>query len=76
MERNFRILDGVLRSLVINKQANFFFNRMVTRMLNRIVLIGRLTRDRKCCYTSNGTAVTSFTLAVQRNYTNQQGARG
>jgi len=26
-------------------------------------------------YTSNGTAVTSFTLAVQRNYTNQQGER-
>ena len=44
-------------------------------MLNRIVLIGRLTRDPEMRYTSNGIAVTSFTLAVQRNYTNQQGER-
>lgn len=44
-------------------------------MLNRIVLIGRLTRDPEMRYTSNGIAVTSFTLAVQRNYANQQGER-
>src|SRR5690554_1353957 len=44
-------------------------------MLNRIVLIGRLTRDPEMRYTSNGIAVTTFTLAVQRNYTNQQGER-
>ena len=41
-------------------------------MLNHIVLIGRLTRDPEMRYTSNGIAVTSFTLAVQRNYANQQ----
>lgn len=44
-------------------------------MLNRVVLIGRLTRDPELRYTSNGTAVTTFTLAVDRNYTNQQGER-
>src|SRR5690554_5035450 len=44
-------------------------------MLNRIILIGRLTRDPEMRYTSNGIAVTSFTLAVQRNYANQQGER-
>jgi len=44
-------------------------------MLNHIVLIGRLTRDPEMRYTSNGIAVTSFTLAVQRNYANQQGER-
>ena len=44
-------------------------------MLNRIVLIGRLTRDPEMRYTSNGNAVTNFTLAVERNYTNQQGER-
>src|SRR5690554_574021 len=44
-------------------------------MLNRIILIGRLTRDPEMRYTSNGIAVTNFTLAVQRNYTNQQGER-
>ena len=44
-------------------------------MLNRIVLIGRLVRDPELRYTSNGTPVSNFTLAVQRNYTNQQGER-
>ena len=44
-------------------------------MLNRIVLIGRLVRDPEPRYTSNGVPVTNFTLAVQRNYSNQQGER-
>lgn len=38
-------------------------------MLNRIVLIGRLTRDPELRYTSSGVAVTSFTLAVDRPFT-------
>lgn len=44
-------------------------------MLNRIVLIGRLTRDPELRYTSNGTPVCNFTLAVERNYTNGNGDR-
>lgn len=44
-------------------------------MLNHIVLIGRLVRDPELRYTSNGTPVSNFTLAVERNYTNQQGER-
>lgn len=45
-------------------------------MLNRVVLVGRLTRDPELRYTANGgTAVARFTLAVERNYTNQQGER-
>ncbi len=44
-------------------------------MLNKVVLIGRLTRDPELRYTSGGIAVTRFTLAVDRNYTNQQGER-
>lgn len=44
-------------------------------MLNRVVLIGRLTKDPELRYTSNGTAVATFTLAVDRNYSNQQGER-
>ena len=35
-------------------------------MLNRIVLIGRLTQDPELRYTKNGIAVASFTLAVDR----------
>ena len=42
-------------------------------MLNRIVLIGRLTRDPELRYTSNGVPVSNFTLAVERNYTNRDG---
>lgn len=44
-------------------------------MLNRIILIGRLTRDPELRYTSSGIAVTQFTLAVDRPFTSQQGER-
>ncbi|MCF6094660.1 single-stranded DNA-binding protein [Microaerobacter geothermalis] len=44
-------------------------------MLNRVILIGRLTRDPELRYTPNGVAVTTFTLAVDRPFTNQQGQR-
>ncbi|MED4399806.1 single-stranded DNA-binding protein [Metabacillus fastidiosus] len=44
-------------------------------MLNRVVLVGRLTRDPELKYTSAGTAVATFTLAVNRNFANQQGER-
>lgn len=44
-------------------------------MLNRIVLIGRLTKDPELRYTPNGAAVASFTLAVDRSRKNAQGER-
>lgn len=44
-------------------------------MLNRVVLIGRLTRDPELRYTPNGTAVANFRLAVDRPFANQQGER-
>lgn len=44
-------------------------------MLNRVVLIGRLTKDPELRYTPNGVAVASFTLAVNRSRPNQQGER-
>jgi single-strand DNA-binding protein len=44
-------------------------------MMNRIVLIGRLTQDPELRYTNSGTAVASFTLAVDRPRTNQAGER-
>ncbi len=43
--------------------------------MNKVFLIGRLTRDPELRYTSNNTAVASFTLAVNRTYTNQAGER-
>ncbi len=40
-------------------------------MLNKAVLMGRLTADPELRRTQNNTAVTSFTLAVNRSYTKQ-----
>jgi len=44
-------------------------------MLNRVVLVGRLTKDPDLRYTPNGIPVATFTLAVNRTYTNRQGDR-
>jgi len=44
-------------------------------MINNIVLIGRLTKDPDLKYTANGTAVATFSLAVNRNFTNASGER-
>jgi len=44
-------------------------------MMNRVVLVGRLTKDPDLRYTPNGVAVATFTLAVNRSFTNQQGER-
>jgi len=42
-------------------------------MLNKTVLIGRLTKDPEIRYTSANTPVASFTLAVNRNFKNKDG---
>ncbi|MCH1626771.1 single-stranded DNA-binding protein [Fredinandcohnia quinoae] len=44
-------------------------------MMNRVVLVGRLTKDPELRYTPSGVAVATFTLAVNRTFTNQQGDR-
>lgn len=44
-------------------------------MINNTTLVGRLTKDPELRYTNSGIAVTSFTIAVERNYTNAQGER-
>lgn len=44
-------------------------------MLNKVVLIGRLTRDPEVRYTQSGKAVTTFDLAVDRQMANAQGQR-
>ncbi len=44
-------------------------------MLNTVILMGRLTADPELRYTPQNTPVTSFTLAVERNFTPQDGAR-
>jgi len=44
-------------------------------LLNRVILIGRLTRDPELRYTPAGVAVTQFTLAVDRPFTSQGGEK-
>jgi len=43
--------------------------------MNQVVLIGRLVADPVLRYTQNGLAVASFTLAVDRGYTTQDGEK-
>lgn len=44
-------------------------------MLNKIILMGRLTRDPELKRTQSGTAVTSFALAVDRDFKGQNGEK-
>ncbi|MDV2621176.1 single-stranded DNA-binding protein [Pediococcus acidilactici] len=44
-------------------------------MINRTVLVGRLTKDPEIRYTQSGTAVANFTMAVNRQFTNANGER-
>lgn len=44
-------------------------------MINRTVLVGRLTADPQYRVTPSGVQVATFTLAVNRTFTNQQGER-
>lgn len=44
-------------------------------MLNRIVLMGRLTRDPELRRTGSGTAVSSFSIAVDRDFKGQSGEK-
>jgi len=43
--------------------------------MNKVVLIGRLTRDPELRYTGSNTPVATFSLAVNRNFQNQNGER-
>ena len=47
----------------------------MVKIINRIVLIGRLTKDPELRMTNSGTPVCNFTLAVERNYSDKQGDR-
>ena len=44
-------------------------------MLNKIILMGRLTRDPELRQTQSGTKVASFSLAVDRDFAGQDGKR-
>ena len=42
-------------------------------MLNRVILMGRITQDLEVRQTPNGQAVVTFNVAVDRNFKNQSG---
>lgn len=44
-------------------------------MINRVVLVGRLTKDPEFRTTPSGVNVANFTIAVNRTFTNSQGER-
>ena len=44
-------------------------------MLNKIIIMGRLTRDPELRRTGSGTAVTSFSLACDRDFKSQSGEK-
>lgn len=44
-------------------------------MINNVVLVGRMTRDAELRYTPSNQAVATFTLAVNRQFKNQNGER-
>jgi len=44
-------------------------------MLNKICLVGRLTKEPELKYLQNGTAVTTFNLAINRTFKNKNGKR-
>ena len=44
-------------------------------MINRVILVGRLTKDPEYRQTPNGVSVATFTLAVNRSFTKSQGER-
>ena len=43
--------------------------------MNKAFLIGRLTRDPELRYSSSNAAIVNFTIAIDRQYTNNQGER-
>ena len=44
-------------------------------MLNRVIITGRLTKDPELKRTGSGTAVTSFTVACERDFKDQNGKK-
>jgi single-strand DNA-binding protein len=47
----------------------------MARSLNRVQIMGNLTRDPELRYTPNGTAVCSFSVATNRNWTTDAGEK-
>jgi single-strand DNA-binding protein len=51
------------------------FSDILSRMINKVMLVGRLGRDPETRYTSGGQAVANFTLATDETYKDRAGER-
>ena len=51
------------------------FSAILSRMINKVMLVGRLGRDPETRYTSGGQAVANFTLATDETYRDRSGER-
>ena len=51
------------------------FSAILPRMINKVMLVGRLGRDPETRYTSGGQAVANFTLATDESYKDRAGER-
>lgn len=73
------MVANIVGGCYINKEDVTYIKNIVERrnehMMNQVNLIGRLTKDPDLRYTPNGVAVCTFTLAVNRPWTNEQGER-
>jgi len=45
-------------------------------MYHKVIIVGNLGRDPEMRYTPDGTAVTNFSVATNRKWTNQDGSKG
>src|SRR3954451_3284501 len=59
----------------ITDVLSLYQQRLMAKSLNRVQLIGNLTRDPELKYTSSGTAVCSFGLATNRSWTTDTGEK-
>jgi single-strand DNA-binding protein len=54
-------------------KLDYYITKEGMYMINKVILVGRLAKDPELKYLEDGKAVTSITLAVNRNFKNQQG---
>lgn len=64
---------SILRIRVLCPMIMIPYSKGGMGVINQVTLVGRLVRDPELKFTQEGTAVTNITLAVNRNYKNNEG---
>jgi single-strand DNA-binding protein len=74
IESVYKLNLDILRAMITRKWHTAH-QEIAMASLNKVLLIGNLTRDPELRYVPSGTAVATFTLAVNRFYTSQAGEK-